>query len=116
MHYLADRAEAALDQGASPAETEAILQEAGVPALVAFEIVSARARKLRHTARSYGLLRLLMGLCLVSLGSSLAAVGAFVLPTRLGRRLLFAGLLLCFAGARPMFLGLYSLLSGRDKP
>jgi hypothetical protein len=39
----------------------------------------------------------------------------FTLPSRLGIRLLAAGLLLGAAGAWPFILGMYSFMTGRDR-
>jgi hypothetical protein len=115
IEYLADTAEIALDQGATAADVEAMLVEEGLAPLVACEIVSARARKVRRTERSYGLVRLLGDLGLVLVASIFIAIGALSLPALFGWRMLAGGVGLALVGAWPLTLGIYSILTGRDK-
>jgi hypothetical protein len=113
--YLANTAEIALDQGVPLAEVESMLLEEGMPSLVAHEIVCARALKVKRAARRYALVRLLGGSGILLLASILTLVGVFTLPSRIGVRLLAAGLFLGAAGAWPFILGIYSLMTGRDR-
>ena len=76
--------------------------------------LAAKAEKVQHTARSYGLVRLLGGSTIVLVASMLVLTGWFVFPLGLGRRMVAVGLLLGAAGAWPLLLGAYSLLTGRD--
>jgi hypothetical protein len=114
IEYLADTAEIALDQGAASADVEVMLVDEGLAPLMASEIVSARARKVKRTERSYGLVRLFGGLGLVLVAGVIAAIGAFSLPSRFGWRMLIAGVGLALAGAWPLTLGIYSTVTGRD--
>ncbi len=115
VEYLANSAETELDRGVGFAEVESILLEEGVPPLVAHEIVSARALRVKRAARRHALVRLIAGSGILALASSLTLVGVFTLPSRLGIRLLAAGLFLGAAGAWPFTLGIYSLVTGRDR-
>ena len=115
IEYLTDSAEAALDQGAIPADVESMLLEEGIPPLVAREIVSARARKVKRAARSYGLFRLLGALGVVLLGITLVVIGLLASPSGLGSWVLGTGLSLAVAGAWPFLLGVYNVLTGRDQ-
>jgi hypothetical protein len=115
MEYLADMAEVALDRGGSPGDVESSLVEEGVPALVAAEIVCARTTKVKRAERSYGLVRLLGGSIILGTASALALGGVLISPSRLGHRLLIAAALVGAAGARPFYLGVYSVLTGRER-
>ncbi len=92
-----------------------MLVEEGMPPLVAHEIVCARARKVKRAARWYALVRLLGGSGILLLASILTLAGVFTFPSPSGIRLLAAGLLLGAAGAWPFILGIYSLMTGRDR-
>src|ERR1700722_2892936 len=82
VEYLADSAEAALGHGSTPADVESILLEEGMPSLVASEIVSARARKVKREARSYGLFRVLGGSGLLLAAIMLVIAGFISFPSR----------------------------------
>ena len=113
IEYLGHCAEAALDRGLTPADVEAMLVEEGVPALAAYEMVTASARKVSREERSHGLIRLIGGSAILLASLVLILIGVFTLPT--GARLVVYGLLVGVAGAPPFALGLYSVVTGREK-
>src|SRR5262249_26708789 len=110
---LGHSAEEALDRGLTPADVEAMLVEEGVPALAACEMVMVSLRKVRRAERSHGLVRLLGGSAILLASLALILIGVFTLPT--GARFIVYGLLVGVAGAPPFALGLYSVLTGREK-
>jgi len=115
IEYLGHSAEEALDRGLTPADVEAMLVEEGVPALAACEMATVSARKVRRAERSYGLVRLLGGSVILLASLALILIGVFALPSPTGARLIVYGVLVGVAGAPPFTLGLYSVLTGREK-
>jgi hypothetical protein len=112
VHYLTDTAETALDQGVSPDEVASKLLEEGVPSLRAHHIVCAGAQKVRRIARRHALVRLLCGLGLLLLASICVVPGFFLWPLGLG---ISAGILLGAVGAWAFILGIYGLITARDR-
>jgi hypothetical protein len=115
VEYLANKAELALDRGVRPADVESMLVEEGVPSLVASEIIVTQARKVARSERSYGVFRLLGGLAILLCSSVLALLGALTSPSRVAFYLFMGALLAGAAAIRPFILGLYSVLTGREK-
>jgi hypothetical protein len=115
LEYLARSAEMELDRGATPAEVEALLIAEGIAPLEAVEIVSAGAKKVARAERSYGLVRLLGGAACVFLAAVVVTIGLLLMPSRWGLRLLIAGVLVGISGAWPFALGLYSVVTGRER-
>src|SRR4051794_27842574 len=101
IEYLADKAEAALDRGAARARVESWLVQEGLPPQWASELVSARARKVRRSARSYGSVRLLVGLGVLLAASVVGLLGLAAFPTRVGKLSLGLAVLMALTGARP---------------
>jgi hypothetical protein len=114
IEYLADKAEQALDRSIAPINVEAMLVDEGISPLEAAEIVRARARKVTRAARSYGLFRLIGGSTILLVAIFLALVGVF-LPGPLAFRLLVLASFAAAAGTAPFLLGLYSVVTGREK-
>ena len=115
VEYLGHCAEAALDRGDTPADVEAMLVEEGVPALAACEMVTASNRKVKRAERSHGLIRLIGGSAILLASLVLILLGVLALPSPLGARLVVYGVLVGVAGAPPFALGLYSVVTGREK-
>jgi hypothetical protein len=115
IEYLAVAAETALDRGVAPADVEAMLVEEGVPRLEACETVATKARKVKLAERSYGVVRLLGGSVILLAGMILVLAGMFAGLRITGIHAVYLGLLIGVAGARPFALGLYSVLTGREK-
>ncbi len=115
VEYLGDSVEAALDRGASAADVEAMLVEEGVSPQEACEMVAARSRKVKRAERSYGLFRLLGGSAILLVGLVPIIWGICLLPSYIGKRSITAGVVICAVGAGPFYLGLYSVLTGREK-
>ena len=115
MEYLAHAAEAALDRSTPLADVEAMLVGEGVPPLVAHEMVDARARKVSRAERSHGLVRLVGGSVILLAGLFLAQLGMLAMPSEAAAHMVVFGALAMMAGAPPFALGLYSVLTGREK-
>jgi len=116
IEYLADKAEQALDRSVAPSDVEAMLVEEGISPLVASEIVGARARKVSRAERSYGLFRLVGGSAILLVGCVLTLLGVLALPSHLAFRVFIVAFVAVAAGVPPFFLGLYSIVTGREKP
>ena len=115
IEYLGHSTEEALDRGVTPADVEAMLVEEGVPALAAHEMVTASARKVSRAERSHGLVRLFGGSVILLGSAALTLIGVLALPDPSGAHFVLYGLLVGVAGAPPFALGLYSVLTGREK-
>jgi hypothetical protein len=115
MEYLARAAELQIDRGVVAADVEALLVAEGVSPLEAGEVVAAAATTVARAERRYGLIRLFGGGALLVLAIAVAAAGMYISPSRWGLRLIAGGVLVGVAAAYPFYLGIYSVLTGRDR-
>lgn len=111
LEYLVQAAEAELDQGAKNTEVEQMLINQGLAPLDAVEIVSAQAKKVSRVERSYGLVRLLGGAALLTLGATAMGLGIW----SSSGRLVLLGAVVGVIGVWPFLLGVYSTVTGRER-
>jgi hypothetical protein len=87
-----------------------MLRTEEIPSLRVCEIVAAGVGKVKHAARSYGLVLGGVGIMLLA-----ALGGALASPSGFGAHLLLAGPFLTVAGTRPVALGMNSILTLGDQ-
>jgi hypothetical protein len=111
ISFLESEAEAALDDGIGPYEVQSMLEKAGVPRDLAYEVVSGRAKNVARGARSRGLKRMLAGLGIFLLSGAFGLIVLLGIPSRLLVKIVFVA---AIPGVFLFLLGLRNLLSGRD--
>jgi len=115
LEFLARAAEMEIDRGATDAEAADMVVGEGLSPLEAGEMVAAASKKVARAERRYGLIRVFGGAGLLFLAAVVTAVGMCAGPSPWGFRLLLAGVFLGLAAAWPFALGIYSVLTGREK-